>query len=76
MLINTERVAERIADPARTQELPEVIEQGDFYGMETFDQALLRLLAAGTITVEEAFRAATKPSDLRVRAQQTGVLPT
>jgi len=76
VLINTERVAERIADPARTQELPEVIEQGDFYGMETFDQALLRLMAEGTISVQEAFRAASKPSDLRVRAQQTGVLPT
>jgi twitching motility protein PilT len=76
VLINTERVAERISDANRTHELPEVIEQGDFYGMETFDQAILRLLAAGTITVEDAFRAATKPSDLRVRAQQAGVLPT
>ncbi len=76
VLVNTERVAERIADPDLTMEIPEVIEQGSYYGMETFDQALLRLLADGVITVQEAFRTATRPADLRVRAQQSGILPT
>jgi twitching motility protein PilT len=76
VLVNTERVAERIADPALTMEIPEVIEQGSYYGMETFDQALLRLLGENVITVAEAFRAASKPADLRVRAQQAGILPT
>ncbi|MBS1195542.1 MAG: twitching motility protein [Actinobacteria bacterium] len=76
ILINNERVAERIADPALTCEIPDVIAQSGYYGMETFDQALLRLFSTGVITFAEALRHATRPADLRLRAQQTGLLPT
>jgi len=76
ILINNERVMERIADPALTSEIPDVIAQSGYYGMESFDQALLRLFADGAITFAEALRNATKPADLRLKAQQTGLLPT
>jgi twitching motility protein PilT len=76
VLINCERVAERIADPALTGEIPDVIAEGSYYGMETFDQAILRLFAAGVITFAEGVRHSTKPADLRLRAQQLGLIPT
>jgi twitching motility protein PilT len=76
VLINTERVQERIADPALTSELYEVISEGAYYGMETFDQSLLRLAGTGAVTFEEALRHATKPSDLKLRAQQLGIVTT
>jgi len=76
VLINTERVAERIADPELTSELPEVIAEGAYYGMETFDQSLLRLAGTGVVTFEEAMLHATKPGDLRLKAQQLGVIGT
>jgi twitching motility protein PilT len=76
VLINTERVAERIADPELTAEIPEVIAEGAYYGMETFDQSLLRLIGTGVVTFEEAILHATKPSDLRLKAQQLGILAT
>jgi len=76
VLINTERIAERIADPALTHEIADVIAEGSFYGMETFDQSILRLASSGRVSFEEAFRHATKPSDLRLRAQQMGLLGT
>lgn len=76
VLVNTDRVAERIADPELTHELPDIVAEGSYYGMETFDQAILRLLAAGRVTVDEAMRHATRPSDLRLRAQQLGVIGT
>jgi twitching motility protein PilT len=76
ILINNERVAERIADPALTAEIPDVIEQSAYYGMESFDQAILRLFSEGVVTFAEALRNATKPADLRLKAQQTGLLPT
>ena len=43
--INTGRVAERIADPDKTHEIKDVIADGGFYGMVTFDQWLLELAA-------------------------------
>src|SRR5215211_5014290 len=50
ILINNGRVAERIADPDKTHELKDVIREGDYYGMVTFDQSLLKLLQDGKIT--------------------------
>lgn len=76
VLINTERVRERIADPKLTHEIHDIVAEGAFYGMETFDQAILRLAAAGRVTWEEAMRHATKPADLKLRAQQLGFLAT
>jgi len=76
VLINTERVADRIADASITHEIPDVIAEGAYYGMETFDQSILRLAGTGKITFEEAMRHATSPADLKLRAQQLGLLKT
>jgi twitching motility protein PilT len=76
VLINTERVAERIADSELTDELTEVMAEGAYYGMETFDQSLLRLAGTGVVTFEEALRHATNASDLKLRAQQLGLIAT
>jgi twitching motility protein PilT len=50
VLVNTGRVAERIIDPSVTSEMAEVIAQGSYYGMQTFDQALLALVRDNRIT--------------------------
>ncbi len=76
VLVNTDRIAERIGDAALTHEIPDLIAEGSFYGMETFDQSILRLASAGTVSWDDAFRHATRPSDLKLRAQQLGVLGT
>ena len=76
VLINTERAAERIADPAQTSSLYDVIEEGGYYGMVTFDQSILLLLEKQEITLSEAMRHATRPSDLKVTAQRMGLVPT
>lgn len=76
VLINTERITERIADPELTAEISDVMAEGAFYGMETFDQSLLRLAGTGVVSFDEALRHATKPADLKLRAQQLGLLAT
>lgn len=76
VLINTERIADRIVDAETTDEIPEVMAEGSYYGMETFDQSLLRLAGTGVIAFEEALRHATKPADLKLRAQQLGMIGT
>jgi twitching motility protein PilT len=52
VLVNTGRVAERISDSMRTHEIHEVLQEGAYYGMRTFDQSLLELVQKGRITVE------------------------
>jgi len=76
VLINTERAAERIADPEETSALYDVIAEGGYYGMVTFDQSILQLLERQEITFTEAMRHATRPSDLKVTAQRMGLIPT
>jgi len=63
VLVNTGRVYERIIDPEATIDLVEVISEGDFYGMQTFDQALVKLVSEGLVTEDDAKRAATNPHD-------------
>jgi twitching motility protein PilT len=72
VLINTGRVAERILDPEQTSTIIDVIVDGDFYGMQTFDQALVLLVRQGLITPDDAADAATSPHDfmLALKAAQ------
>ncbi|MGQ0670105.1 MAG: type IV pilus twitching motility protein PilT [Actinomycetota bacterium] len=73
VLVNTGRVAERIADPDKTAEIHEIIAEGGYYGMVTFDQSLLKLVKSGTVTVEEAMLAASSPHDFQLMLQQAGM---
>ncbi|HEX5949590.1 MAG TPA: type IV pilus twitching motility protein PilT [Actinomycetota bacterium] len=73
ILVNTGRVAERIADEAKTVEIHDVIAEGSYYGMTTFDQSMLSLVQAGTVTVEHALTASSNPHDLQLQLQQAGV---
>jgi len=63
VLINTGRVFERIVDPEQTAEILDVIAEGDFYGMQTFDQALVKLVQQGMVTEADARDASTNPHD-------------
>ena len=64
----TARVRELIEDKDRTKEIPDAIAQGhQTYGMQTFDQSLMRLVRQNVITYEEAQRQATNPDDFALR---------
>jgi twitching motility protein PilT len=65
-------VHDMILDPKLTGQLPEVIAEGGYYGMQTFDQHLLKHLQAGRITYEEAMRAATSPHDFKLMVAAGG----
>ena len=47
VLVATGRVFDKIADSTATHELDEIIADGAFYGMQSFDQSLLSLFASG-----------------------------
>jgi len=63
VLVNTGRIFDRIVDPEQTAGIMEVIGGGEFYGMQTFDQALVKLVKEGIVAPDEARRAATNPHD-------------
>ena len=74
VLVNTGRVFDRIADPdSPGDSLEAIVASGDYYGMQTFDQALLALYRDGQIALGDALATATNPSDLRVALQQAGL---
>jgi twitching motility protein PilT len=73
ILINTGRVAERIADPDKTNEIKDVIGEGGFYGMVTFDQSILQLLKDGRITVDAAMQSVSSKHDFELAMQQAGM---
>jgi twitching motility protein PilT len=64
VLINTGRVTERIIDPAQTRTIPDVIIDGDFYGMQSFDQALMKLVKDHLVSLDDAMQTASSPHDL------------
>jgi twitching motility protein PilT len=62
----TGRARDMIMDPEQTGRLPEVITEGSYYGMQTFDQALLGFYQAGRVSLEDALRVSTSPHDLKL----------
>jgi len=66
ILVSTGRVHDMILDPKLTGQLPEVISEGAYYGMQTFDQHLLKHLQAGRVTIEDALRVASSPHDFKL----------
>ena len=63
VLVSTGRVYDRIIDPEATIELHDIIGEGAFYGMQTFDHALVGLVEGGLVTEEEARFISTTPHD-------------
>jgi len=72
ILVMTGRVHDMIIDPKLTGQLPEVIAEGGYYGMQTFDQHLLQHLEAQRITMEEAIHMATSPHDFKLMVAAAG----
>jgi twitching motility protein PilT len=72
VLTMTGRVRDLISNPAETGKLGEVIAEGSYYGMQTFDQALLKHYQEGVISMEEALKAATHPHDFKLLVAAEG----
>jgi hypothetical protein len=68
----TGRVRDMIIDSRETGKLGEAIADGSYYGMQTFDQALLQLHREGRVSMEEALQAATHPHDFKLLVASDG----
>jgi twitching motility protein PilT len=66
ILVVTGRVEDLILNPEETGKITEVIAEGEYYGMRTFDQALLTYAMEGRISEETAMDYASSPHDFRL----------
>jgi twitching motility protein PilT len=72
-LVTTGRVRDLILEPSRAEDLNRIIQEGEFYGMQTFDQSLIGRVEQGLITMDEALKVANNPSDMKLQAQSGSV---
>jgi twitching motility protein PilT len=74
IMITNGRIQQCIIEPTHGGDITSIIREGEYYGMQTFDQALVSLLEQGTIDLRAATQAASNPHDLRVALQQRGLV--
>lgn len=74
VLINNGRIQQCIIDPKKTGEIVEIVADGEYYGMQTFDQSLAKLFEDGKIDLKAAMTGASNPHDLRLVLQKKGLL--
>ncbi len=72
--INTGRVADAIIDPEKTMTIHQLVGEGGFYGMQTFDQHLTELFRDGVVSLDAAMAASTSPHDLTVELRRLGLI--
>jgi twitching motility protein PilT len=65
VMVNNARIADLIRDN-KPEEIPDAIEDGAFFQMQTFERALIELVVAGAIDQEVAANAATNRHDFAV----------
>jgi twitching motility protein PilT len=65
ILINTPHVRKQIED-SKTQEIVQALQKGQFYGMQTFNQSLVKLFKDGLASEAEVLAAASSPDDLKL----------
>jgi twitching motility protein PilT len=64
VMISTRSIQECMRNEEKTFEISEFIAKGKSYGMQTFEQSLIRLLRKNAITRETALAAAPSSADL------------
>ena len=73
VMVTTGRIQDFIMDPAQTGQIQQAIAEGEYYGMQTFDQALLKLIEEDRVEYEEALSASSRPQDFKLMVQSFGL---
>ncbi len=76
VLVMTGRVFDRIIDPEQSNGIEEIIAEGEYYGMQTFDQSLFNLYKNGLVALRDALSVCSHPHDFRLLLQQEGLATT
>jgi len=74
IMLNNGRTAEAIVEPELTSTLHDMIAEGGYYNMRTFDQHLLELVRDGVVSFNDAFAVSSRPQDFTVALRAEGVI--
>lgn len=66
VLVTTGRARDMITNPDDTGRLHEIIRDGEYYGMQTFDQSLFDHVSNGRVSLDEAIQHASSPHDFKL----------
>lgn len=70
IMINTAAIHDCLIDPDKFNNIPDLIESGTSqYGMQSFDQSIMKLYKQGLISYEEAMNNASNPDDFDLRVK-------
>src|SRR3954470_13775272 len=72
ILRNSARIQAMLLDPRELSNLHDAIADGGYYGMQTFDQALLHFVQRGHVSLEDALPLSTRPHDFRLLLDSGG----
>jgi twitching motility protein PilT len=75
VLVANGRVRDLILNSDQTHLIHDIVAESGFYGMQTFDQALLNLYRSGLVALDEAMAAATSSHDFQIALKQEGLQP-
>ena len=73
VMVTTGRIQDFIMDPAQTGQIQQAIAEGEYYGMQTFDQALLKLVEEDRVEYDQALTASSRPQDFKLMVQSLGM---
>jgi twitching motility protein PilT len=77
VLVGTGRVFDAIVDPdGKLGELDALMTDGDYYGMQTFDQSLLNLYKNGLVSLRDVLAVSSDPQEFRVALSGAGLVST
>jgi twitching motility protein PilT len=71
VLVNTARVRDMIANGVDQKELHDALAEGEYYGMQTFDQDLMNHVRSGRVTMENAITYASNAHDFQLAMETT-----
>jgi len=75
LLVATSRVCEVVEDPdAVPEHFEELMCDGEYHGMQTFDQSLFGLYKNGLVSLRDVLSSATHPHEFRIALQTAGLL--
>jgi len=75
VMIMTGTIREYITDPDQTYKIRDAMDDGEYYGMQTFDQSLLKLYEEQRITLDDAVAMAANAHDFKIKVRQLVVDP-